>query len=68
MRRSARLRSVMLRATKMQPWKRGSSADITEPDSDTGIVWPDCVRIVSSSTSLVACSMLKFGRSRSEIT
>ena len=41
MRRSARLRSVMLRATKMQPWKRGSSADITEPESDTGNVWPD---------------------------
>ena len=68
MRRSARLRSVMLRATKMQPWKRGSSALMTEPDSETGIVWPDFVRIVSSSTSFVACSMLKFGRSWSEIT
>ena len=68
MRRSARLRSVMLRATKMQPWKRGSSALMTEPDSETGMVWPACVRMVSSSTSFVACSMLNVGRSWSEMT
>ena len=40
MRRSARLRSVMLRATKIMPWNCGSSVVICEPVSDTGIVWP----------------------------
>ena len=40
MRRSARLRSVMLRTTKMVPWNCGSSVAIGEPVIDTGMVWP----------------------------
>ena len=43
MRRSARLRSVMSRSTKMWPWKRRVLARDRGCVTDTGIVWPRAV-------------------------
>ncbi len=61
MRRSARLRSVMLRATKMLPWNCGSSLSMREPVNDTGIVCPLRVRTTVSRVSCAACSRSKLG-------
>ena len=68
MRRSARLRSVMLRATKMLPWNCGSSLSIAEPVNDTGMVWPARVRTTVSRVSWAACASSKSARSRSSST
>ncbi len=43
MRRSARLRSVMSRSTKIWPWNAGSGLEIDEALTDTGMVWPRAV-------------------------
>ena len=59
MRRSARLRSVMLRATKMLPWNCGSSLAICEPVSETGMVWPWRVRTTVSRVSCAACAQVE---------
>ena len=68
MRRSARLRSVMLRATKMLPWNCGSSLSMREPANDTGMVCPERVRTTVSRVSCAACSRSKSARSRSSST
>ena len=68
MRRSARLRSVMLRATKMLPWNCGSSLSMREPVKDTGMVCPVRVRTTVSRVSCAACSRSKSSRSRSSST
>jgi hypothetical protein len=62
---AARLRSVMLRATKMLPWNCGSSLSILEPVSDTGMVCAPRVRTTVSRVSCAACSRSKPSRSRS---
>ncbi len=59
MRRSARLRSVMLRATKMHPWNCGSSLAICEPVKATGIVWPLRVRMTRLARLLRRLAQIK---------
>ena len=65
MRRSARLRSVTLRTTKMVPWYCGSSVVICEPVIATGMVWPWRVLTTVSRVSEEARSMSNSPRSRS---
>ena len=62
MRRSARLRSVTSRSTKMLPWKPGSSLEITEALTETGIVWPRTVRTTVSPGSASNFSIVKASR------
>jgi hypothetical protein len=63
MRRSARLRSVMLRMTKIVPWNCASSAASGAPESETGMVWPLRVAMTDSRVSRPVASRENDSRS-----